>query len=267
MTPRETHSAGLGYRAEILDPGEKQGRERLETLRDQACIEWIDALCRQQDELASIRPQQEHGDSTQDSKADEGMFAYYPWARRVVRVLPEADFIALRTSRNQHKITWAEQQRLATKTIGIVGLSVGQSVALTMALERTCGELRLADFDTIDLSNLNRLRCGVHHLGVNKAIVAAREIAEFDPYLTVKCFTGGYQTCDAAAFLDGLDLLVEECDSLDVKVQVREAAREREIPVLMNTSDRGMTDIERFDLRSEERRVGKECRSRWSPYH
>src|SRR5258708_38778081 len=24
---------------------------------------------------------------------------------------------------------------------------------------------------------------------------------------------------------------------------------------------------ERFDMRSEERRVGKECRSRWSPYH
>src|SRR2546426_2288464 len=24
---------------------------------------------------------------------------------------------------------------------------------------------------------------------------------------------------------------------------------------------------DRFDLRSEERRVGKECRSRWSPYH
>src|SRR2546429_7144896 len=24
---------------------------------------------------------------------------------------------------------------------------------------------------------------------------------------------------------------------------------------------------ERFDRRSEERRVGKECRSRWSPYH
>ena len=30
-------------------------------------------------------------------------------------------------------------------------------------------------------------------------------------------------------------------------------------------------DIKRFDelekIRSEERRVGKECRSRWSPYH
>src|SRR3712207_8178487 len=25
--------------------------------------------------------------------------------------------------------------------------------------------------------------------------------------------------------------------------------------------------VPNFDLRSEERRVGKECRSRWSPYH
>ena len=33
---------------------------------------------------------------------------------------------------------------------------------------------------------------------------------------------------------------------------------------------RGMTDeetAELTDVRSEERRVGKECRSRWSPYH
>ena len=50
---------------------------------------------------------------------------------------------------------------------------------------------------------------------------------------------------------------------------------------LMNTGDRVLTitndflAIERYDgsvelysvLRSEERRVGKECRSRWSPYH
>ena len=26
-------------------------------------------------------------------------------------------------------------------------------------------------------------------------------------------------------------------------------------------------DLESFEARSEERRVGKECRSRWSPYH
>ena len=26
-------------------------------------------------------------------------------------------------------------------------------------------------------------------------------------------------------------------------------------------------DLSKYNLRSEERRVGKECRSRWSPYH
>ena len=29
----------------------------------------------------------------------------------------------------------------------------------------------------------------------------------------------------------------------------------------------GLVDLENLKDRSEERRVGKECRSRWSPYH
>ena len=29
----------------------------------------------------------------------------------------------------------------------------------------------------------------------------------------------------------------------------------------------GLREIDLFTYRSEERRVGKECRSRWSPYH
>ena len=32
-------------------------------------------------------------------------------------------------------------------------------------------------------------------------------------------------------------------------------------------SDKGRTSGSRVMFRSEERRVGKECRSRWSPYH
>ena len=31
--------------------------------------------------------------------------------------------------------------------------------------------------------------------------------------------------------------------------------------------DKALGDAERMTTRSEERRVGKECRSRWSPYH
>ena len=32
-------------------------------------------------------------------------------------------------------------------------------------------------------------------------------------------------------------------------------------------TDTDMQKVDRAILRSEERRVGKECRSRWSPYH
>lgn len=42
-------------------------------------------------------------------------------------------------------------------------------------------------------------------------------------------------------------LLVEECDDLYMKVRLREEAGRLGIPVVMETSDRGLLDVERFD--------------------
>lgn len=183
-----------------------------------------------------------------------GVWAYYPWSHRLVHLLDEAEYSLVRTNRNRFKITDAEQAQLSTKKIGIIGLSVGQSVALALALERGFGELRLADFDTLDLSNLNRLRAGVHELGLNKTVVAARQIAELDPFLKVTCFTEGLTEANMDDFFSGgglLDLLIEECDNLEIKIKSRLKARSLNIPVLMDTSDRGMLDVERFDREPE----------------
>ena len=63
--------------------------------------------------------------------------------------------------------------------------------------------------------------------------------------------------------------LAEHLDDPDVRVvevDVSRAAYDQgHIPgaVLWNA----YTDLHHADYRSEERRVGKECRSRWSPYH
>jgi hypothetical protein len=114
-----------------------------------------------------------------------GVWVYYPWSYRLVHLLDEPEFVELRTDRNKYKISPSEQHVLAAWRVGIVGLSVGQSVAITMALERGCGEIRLADFDSLDLSNLNRLRTGIHNLGLPKVYITAREIAEIDPFLQV----------------------------------------------------------------------------------
>lgn len=179
-----------------------------------------------------------------------GVWVYYPWLNRMVHVLAKEDFIELRTSRNQYKILPEEQKTLRTKKIGIVGLSVGQSVAVTMALERCGGVFRLADFDVLELSNMNRIRSGVHEIGELKVVNTAREILEIDPFLDVEIFPQGLQRDNMEAFFlenGQLDLVIDECDSLDVKLLLREYARKLRIPVLMDTSDRGMLDVERFD--------------------
>jgi hypothetical protein len=46
----------------------------------------------------------------------------------------------------------------------------------------------------------------------------------------------------------GMDVLVEVCDSIHLKIKSRIKAREFGVPVVMDTNDRGMVDIERFDL-------------------
>ena len=180
-----------------------------------------------------------------------GLWVYYPWRKAVVHVLPPNRYELVRSNRNRDKITLDEQQQLRRKRVGVVGLSVGHCCALTIAQEGLCGELRLADHDTLSLSNLNRLRTSLINLERSKTAIAHEEIAELDPYLDVSLFDQGIteENLEAFCFQNGkLDLLVEECDDLVTKFRVREFAREHGIPVLMETNDRGMVDVERYDL-------------------
>ncbi len=184
-----------------------------------------------------------------------GTWVYYPWNHNLIHLLPEKDFVRLRTSRNQYKIHPEEQAILQSKKIGLIGLSVGQSVALTLSMERVYGTLRIADFDYLELSNLNRIRTGLANLELPKSTAVAREIAEIDPFLKIEVYPDGITEENLDEFIgsgeDKLDLLIEECDALDIKIKSRLAARKAGIPVIMDTSDRGMMDIERFDLEPE----------------
>jgi hypothetical protein len=183
-----------------------------------------------------------------------GWWCYLPWRRLATHLLPKERYFAVRTNRNREKITHEEQAILRTKKVGVVGLSVGHAAAMVLAQEGLCGELRIADFDQLDLSNLNRLRTSIVNLGEAKVHIARRDLAELDPYLTVRSFeTGVTDENIERFFLDGgrLDLVVEECDTLPIKLRVREMARKLRIPVVMDTNDRGLLDVERFDREPE----------------
>ena len=249
--PRQTGPASLdaaslrtqSFRPLVLDVATRSDREVLRILREDPALQTIDRLAEQQAQVAELKP------TPSAQELDEpARWVYYPWRRAVVRLLGPRAFTRVRLDRNRPKLTTDEQHRLRGLRVGIVGASAGHSVAHVIAMEGLAGELRLADFDTVALTNLNRLPVSVLDLGINKAIVAARRIGEIDPYVSMLVLSEGLTPENLDRFLDGLDVVIEECDSLDMKYLVREAARARRIPVIMETSDRGVLDVERFDL-------------------
>jgi molybdopterin/thiamine biosynthesis adenylyltransferase len=254
-------SKPLDYKPEILSKRNQDHLLKINAVLSAPHTRIIDTFEDQVKEFIKLRsPSKQFSDEeltleTQlyiKNNIDAGNWVYYPWNGYMVHLLEESEFIEVRTNRNRNKITQEEQQQLGNKTIGVIGLSVGHSIALTLATERICKTIRLADFDTLELSNLNRIRTGVHNLGMPKVIFAAREIAEIDPYLNIEIFPEGVTEDNINSFFinnnNKLDILVEVCDGLDIKIESRLKARELKIPVVMDTNDRGMMDIERFDL-------------------
>ncbi|TPG36733.1 Rv1355c family protein [Mycolicibacterium hodleri] len=229
--------------AQILDAAVGQDARRLAELQTDPRIEFVDSWAAQSAALNRLGPNVDA-----EVLEESPRFAYYPWRRAVVKIIGPRSFRRLRLDRNRNLITADEQDRLGRLHVGVIGLSAGHVIAHTLALQGLCGEMRLADYDELDLSNLNRVPAGVFDLGLNKATAAARRIAEVDPYLTVRTFRSGVTADDIDEFLEGLDVVVEECDSIDLKVGIRRSARTHRLPVLMATSDRGLIDVERFDL-------------------
>ncbi|MBK8480359.1 MAG: Rv1355c family protein [Proteobacteria bacterium] len=252
----------------ILDPSAGEDREQLAALLSRVPgIQIADVLQQQLTELMEVRHPKEKltggqaqqlitahlGGSTQETY---GRWVYFPWTEQLVRTLPEPEFREVRLSRNRYKITPEEQDALRQHRIGIVGLSVGYAIATTLAMEGVGGEFRLADFDVMSLSNTNRVPCGVAALGTNKTVIAARRMFELDPYLKIEIYREGLTAENLERFFghpEPLTLLIEECDDLFMKILLREQARARGVPVLMETNDRGLLDIERFDKEPDRR--------------
>lgn len=186
----------------------------------------------------------------------QGRWVYYPWRATLVHVLEEKAFQHVRTSRNRNLITADEQEKYANAVVGIAGLSVGNSVATNIVLQGGANRIRLADFDKLSLSNINRVRASTAEFGSNKAEMTARQIYEINPYAVVETFTDGLTPENIDAFFVGakkLDVVIDEIDNLAVKCLIRENAKRLRMPVVMaaDNGDNGVVDIERYDLDPE----------------
>lgn len=183
-----------------------------------------------------------------------GSVVYYPWRKVAVRIPSERDFFKLRTARNKFLIEPEEQDRFYNSYIGIAGLSVGSSILNSIVLSGGGRNLRIADNDTLSITNLNRLHASVCDLARNKAVLSARRIYEMNPYQKLEVYTEGLQLSNIDEFFGvggrQLNVYIEEMDDIKRKIDSRFKARELRIPVVMasDNGDNTVVDVERFDI-------------------
>jgi len=181
------------------------------------------------------------------------IWIYYSNEKIAVRTVPEKEYFKLRTSRNRDIITNGEQTRFRNTVVGIAGLSVGSAIVHALVMSGGPKKMKIADFDEIEITNLNRIRANLRHIGENKTHVAAQEIWSIDPFAQLNLFDNGLTVKNLEDFIitkPRLDIFIDEMDSLDLKIRSRLIAREYGIPVLMATDNGNsiILDIERFDL-------------------
>src|SRR2546427_8769675 len=67
--------------------------------------------------------------------------------------------------------------------------------------------------------------------------------------------------------LDGLKKQREQVQQYVTQLEKQLPSKAEMAALLSDINQAGLGRSLQFETRSEERRVGKECRSRWSPYH
>ena len=183
----------------------------------------------------------------------KGIWIYFPWSNKLVHTLPEELYFKLRTNRNRNVITEEEQQNYRNIKVGIAGLSVGSSVLHALVMSGGPKTIKIADFDVLEITNLNRIRAGLPDVGLNKTLIAARQVWELDPFADLYLWGDGLTADNLKDFILGepkLDIFIDEMDSLDLKAAARVLCKKHKIPVLMATDngDSVLLDVERFDL-------------------
>ncbi len=180
----------------------------------------------------------------------ESIWVYYPWLNTAVHMVSEDMYFELRTARNRELISAGDQQKYRAVKIGIAGLSVGSGILHALVISGGPQHIRLADFDVIEVTNLNRIQASLLDIGATKTDVAARQVWELDPFADLRLYPNGVTIENLGEFINGLDFFIDEMDSLDLKLKARLICKEKKIPVLMCTDngDTAILDVERYDL-------------------
>lgn len=138
------------------------------------------------------------------------------------------------------------QQILKNTTVFVAGAGGSGSPILTQLALLGVGHIRVCDFDTVDLSNLNRQF--IHtvtkesKLGINKAVSAKQTIHNINPHIKVEVFEEKINDKNIDDLVGESTMLFDSVDKIDVKFILSKCAMRKKIPHLFY----GMMDINGF---------------------
>ena len=142
------------------------------------------------------------------------------------------DFYRARIDRNLGWITWEEQQFLRDRTIGIAGCGGMGGLLAQIFFRLGVGEVRIADPEVFDTSNLNRQYAARQDtVGKSKALETARGTRAVIDDATLVVYPQGI--CEGAVdhFLDGCDVVCDEIEfwAVGARILLHQKAREKGI--------------------------------------
>ncbi len=149
-------------------------------------------------------------------------------------------FITPITPPTKKEIQWVLQSRhtpniakkLQKSIVGIAGLGgLGSHVAFLLA-RMGVGTLVLADFDVVDLSNLNRQQYFFYHVGKPKTQALKESLNHINPYLTYQTYNVRVTPKNFLEIFRDCDILIEAFDDAQEKTMlIKESQKTQKITI------------------------------------
>lgn len=122
----------------------------------------------------------------------------------------------------EQRIGRTARERLAKARIGIAGAGgLGSNIAMMLARSGV-GHLVIADFDTVDESNLNRQHYAREHVGASKVDALSQQIHAVDPRVEMQAFRLRVTPQNARELFGGCDIVCEAFDDAQAKAMLVE---------------------------------------------
>ncbi len=130
---------------------------------------------------------------------------------------------------------------LEGSTVGIAGLGgLGSNIALLLARSGV-GKLVIADFDTVELSNIHRQGYPLSSVGMKKTDAVAKEIERINPWCTVEKHDIRLDRDNVSVF-GGCDVVCEALDDARQKIMLIESLSSMGKRIVSGNGMAGMGD-------------------------